>query len=150
MSKRYVPETWEDAIDYYAPYKQGGFGNDIEMDIMDYFQEWKCPRCGQEWDKDKDKYYISTRRIDKCAKCHYQFSWRIGTVFQGAKLPLWKYCVAIWHIVNSKKPNSSELSRRIGIQQCAAWYLIKYLQCMLEESDKFHEWVYSEWSWFQE
>lgn len=146
MSQRYVPETWEDAIAYYS---DEGWELDVKISIIEHFQKWECPRCGHFHEDEEYCYYIRTREIDKCRKCLRQFSWRHGTIFVDSALPLWKWCVVIWHVVNAEKTNSYEVHRRIGIQQKTAWELIKKIRERLQADEKFHKWVYGEWSWFR-
>ena len=68
-----------------------------------------CPHC------DKDRVsYLKTRRIWKCMakECHKQFSVKTGSVFEESPIPLDKWMVAIWLVVNCKNGISSyEIAR---------------------------------------
>ena len=51
-----------------------------------------------------------------CNDCEYQFSVRVGTVLQDSKLPLWKWFLATFLIIESKKGiSAAQLSRTIGV-----------------------------------
>ena len=146
MSKRYVPKTWEEAIKYYSC---ENYEAEIQADIMETFQEFKCPWCGQYWEEDRDRSYIRTREIDKCGNCRRQFSWRHGTIFVDSALPLWQWCVIIWYVANNEKTSSYEPRRRMGMRQETSWGLIKKIKEHIKTDARFREWVFGEWSWFQ-
>jgi len=78
-----------------------------------------CPRCGG----------LTISRIKKraqfdCDDCRYQFSVRAGTVLQDSKLPLSKWFVATFLIVEAKKGMSAkQLERTLGTTYRTAWHL---------------------------
>jgi transposase-like protein len=82
----------------------------------------KCPQCGGE-----KVSYLSTRRIFKCmAKdCHKQFSVKVGTIFEDSAVPLDKWLVAVWLVVNCKNGISSyEIARDLNVTQKSAWFML--------------------------
>lgn len=67
---------------------------------------------------------IETRKLFQCNDCDYQFSVRVGTVLQDSKLPLWKWFLAAFLIIQSKKGiSAAQLSRTIGVSKKTGWYL---------------------------
>lgn len=62
--------------------------------------------------------------LKKCGECRKQFTAKVGTVFEDAKLPLHKTLQAVHLMVSSKKGISShQLSRILEIQYNSAWFL---------------------------
>ena len=58
----------------------------------------RCLRCGS------DRIVpISTRALHRCAECKYQFSTTVGTIFNDSHLPLTKWFLAVYLMVESKK-----------------------------------------------
>ena len=57
-----------------------------------------CPRCNH------NKVYIfKNNKTFKCTKCLKQFSIRIGTIFEGSNIPLYKWFFAIYLFTSFKK-----------------------------------------------
>lgn len=62
--------------------------------------------------------------LKKCGECRKQFTAKVGTVFEDAKLPLHKMLQAVHLMMSSKKGISShQLSRILEIQYNSAWFL---------------------------
>jgi len=62
--------------------------------------------------------------LKKCGECRKQFTAKVGTVFEDAKLPLHIMLQAVHLMVSSKKGISShQLSRVLEIQYNSAWFL---------------------------
>lgn len=60
----------------------------------------------------------------RCKNTGKNFNVRIGTMFEGSKLPLRKWFVAIYEITSRKKGISSiELSKRISVTYKTAWFM---------------------------
>jgi transposase-like protein len=78
-----------------------------------------CPRCdGTTISR------IQKRRQFDCDSCRYQFSVRVGTLFEKSHLPLWKWFLAVYLMCESKKGMSSkQLQRTLGVSYKTAWYL---------------------------
>lgn len=83
----------------------------------------KCPNCGND-----SCHELATRKGTlKCNRrdCQKQFSYKVGTIFEGSPLGLDKWFVAVWCIANCKNGISShELSRAIGVTQKTAWFML--------------------------
>lgn len=62
--------------------------------------------------------------LKKCGACRQQFTVKVGTVFEHARMPLHKMLQAVHLIVSSKKGISShQLSRILEVQYKSAWFL---------------------------
>src|ERR1039458_5702510 len=63
-----------------------------------------CPHCTGE-----RVSYLKTRRIWKCmnADCHKQFSVKTQSVLEDSPIPLDKWMVAVWMVVNCRNGVSS-------------------------------------------
>ena len=81
-----------------------------------------CPTCGT-----KQVSFLSTRRLWKCSQKHdrRQFSIKVGSIFEDSPLPLDKWLVAMWLIVNCKNGISSyEVGRDLNVTQQTAWFMM--------------------------
>ncbi len=81
-----------------------------------------CPTCGS-----KRVSFLSTRRLWKCSQTHdrRQFSIKVGSIFEDSPLPLDKWLVAMWLIVNCKNGISSyEVARDLHVTQQTAWFML--------------------------
>ncbi len=100
-----------------------------ERSCYDYLQQFRwhsqpsCPRCSSP-----NIYRFVDKRNYKCADCKRRFSIRVGTIFEGSKIPLHKWFIAI-AIVNSNngKIASTELARAMGVTQKTAWLVLRRL-----------------------
>src|SRR5438477_12898910 len=69
----------------------------------------KCPRDG------KNATWLANQEVWECNSCHYQCTVRVGTVLQDSKLPLSKWLIATFLMVESKKGiSANQLRRMIG------------------------------------
>ncbi|MCA9293329.1 MAG: IS1595 family transposase [Phycisphaerales bacterium] len=88
----------------------------------------ECPRCGC-----KTVSRIHDRDQFDCDSCRYQFSVTAGTIMQDTKLPLWKWFLAVYMIVESKKGiSANQLKRTLGVTYKTAWYLCHRIRKALE------------------
>ena len=78
-----------------------------------------CPRCGSS--SVRNSY---TRNQFDCGSCGYQFSVTSGTIFHDSHLPLPKWFVAIYLMVESKKGiSANQMKRTLEVSYKTAWYL---------------------------
>ena len=78
-----------------------------------------CTRCG-----DLDVYELAKHNRWRCRGCNYQFSVTSGTIMHDSHLPLRKWFLAIYLMVESRKGMSAnQLKRTLGINYRTAWYL---------------------------
>lgn len=149
MSQLYVPESWQDAIEYYS---EPDWEIEIKTHIQSHFQDFKCPGCGADWEDEAEKetrWYNQKRDTDTCKICRRNWNWRTGTIFHCSYLPLWKWCVAIWYVVNTPMPTTLELPKKIAVSRATSWRLINLIKEHLQSDEKFREWVFGERSWFR-
>ncbi|MDP8925871.1 MAG: IS1595 family transposase [Actinomycetota bacterium] len=91
----------------------------------------ECPRCGE-----KNVYRLEDRAQFVCRSCRYHFSVTAGTIFHDSHLPLWKWFLAVYLIVESKKGiSSNQLKRMVGVSYKTAWYLSHRIRAALNEVD---------------
>ena len=91
-----------------------------------------CPRC----QSDKISRIHKRRQFD-CDSCRYQFSVRVGTVLQDSKLPLWKWFLATYLMVVSKKGISAvQLGKMTGVSYKTSWYLCHRIRSAMETVGK--------------
>jgi transposase-like protein len=88
-----------------------------------------CPRCNSTRHS-----FLRSRKIWKCLDCRKQFSAKVGTIFEDSAIPLDKWMVAVWLLVNSKNGISSwELHRALKVTQKAAWFMLQRIRHALQD-----------------
>jgi transposase-like protein len=92
----------------------------------------RCPRC----DSEKISRIAKRRQFD-CDSCRYQFSVRVGTLFHDSKLPLWKWFLAVYLMIESKKGiSANQLGRTLGVSYKTAWYLCHRIRAAMVDEDE--------------
>ncbi len=94
-----------------------------------------CPHCGSLSGKHYDlrKTRVGLR---KCSDCRKQFTVKVGTVFECAKIPLNKMLQAVYLLCASKKGCSShQIHRTLGITYKSAWFLTHRIREALRSGD---------------
>ena len=88
-----------------------------------------CPHCLVIGGHYRVKARKGSRRpvrpgVWKCRDCRKQFTVTVGTVFQGSKIPLRKWLIAIYFICSSERAmNAHQLHRKLGITYKSAWLM---------------------------
>lgn len=95
-----------------------------------------CPHCGVVGGRVYDLAGVRSKAsvknpegvvrhgLKKCGECRKQFTVKIGTVFEHARMPLHKMLQAVHLMVSSKKGISAhQLSRVLEVQYKSAWFL---------------------------
>src|ERR1039457_684977 len=81
----------------------------------------ECPRCGSKnvaFLEKYDRWQCSARHDNR------QFTAKTGTIFEDSPLPLAKWLMAMWQVVNCKNGVASwEVHRAIGVTQKTAWFM---------------------------
>jgi transposase-like protein len=91
----------------------------------------ECPRC-----ESKNAARMEDRHQYQCRSCRYQFSVTAGTIFHDTHLPLWKWFLATYLIVESKKGiSANQLKRTLDVSYKTAWYLCHRIRAALNEVD---------------
>jgi transposase-like protein len=97
-----------------------------------------CPHCGgaESW-----AIGGATARIGlyECAGCHRQFTVTTKTPMHATKLPLRKWLLAIYYMLNSSKGYSSVfLALNIGVRQKTAWRMAHAVREMMDMQHERH------------
>jgi transposase-like protein len=88
-----------------------------------------CPRC-----QSKKISRITKRDQFDCDGCRYQFSVRVSTIFHDSHLPLWKWFLAVYMMVQARKGvSANQLKRTIGVSYKTAWYLCHRIRKAMAE-----------------
>jgi transposase-like protein len=118
------PKTLRDAIRYFA-----NEDNCIRVVAeMRWPRGVSCPACAH-----MQHYWLGTQKRWKCKECYKQFSVKLGTIFEDSPIPLDKWLVALWMLVNCKYGVSSyEIARDLGITQKSAWFVLHRLRLALQ------------------
>lgn len=89
----------------------------------------KCPRC-----QCAKVYRVIERDQFDCDSCRYQFSVTAGTIFNDSHLPLWKWFIAVYLMMESKKGMSAcQMQRTLKVAYRTAWYLCHRIRKAIEE-----------------
>jgi transposase-like protein len=90
----------------------------------------RCPRCGFA----KVSRIVKRHQFD-CDSCRYQFSVRVGTIFHDSHLPLWKWFLAVYLMVESKKGiSANQVKRMLGVSYKSAWYLCHRIRAAMTDT----------------
>jgi len=91
----------------------------------------ECPRCHH-----KGISKVKKREQFDCNSCRYQFSVTAGTIFHDSHLPLWKWFLTIYMMIESKKGvSANQVKRTIGVSYKTAWYLCQRIRNAMTEPD---------------
>lgn len=63
----------------------------------------------------------------KCKECHKIFSFKVGTPFEGSRLPLDKWFKALT-LLKQNDISSIKLGKELNVTQKTAWYMIDRLK----------------------
>ena len=97
-------------------------------------QGFRCPACAH---RVRSRFRREGRVYYQCRACRHQTTLISGTLFEGTKLPLRTWFLAI-HLLTSTKTNLSalELKRHLGVRYRTAWRLKhKVMQAMMEREE---------------
>jgi len=87
-------------------------------------ERFVCPDCGRE-----RGWWLPTRQLVECRYCHHQTSATAGTVFHGARVPLWKWFWAMYQEAYSKKGIAAmALAKQIQVCYQTAWLMLQKLR----------------------
>ncbi len=91
----------------------------------------RCLRCNS----DKTPW-LENQRKHQCKSCRYQFSVTTNTIFHDTHLPLWKWFLAVYLIVEAKKGiSANQLKRTLNVSYKTAWYLSHRIRDAFKEVD---------------
>ena len=88
-----------------------------------------CPRCGS-----LDIRNSYTRDQYDCGSCGYQFSVTAGTIFHDSHLPLPKWFMAIYLMVEARKGiSANQMKRTLNVSYKTAWYLCHRIRAAMSD-----------------
>lgn len=104
-----------------------------EQKCLDYLMAQRgdgainCPHC------DSSKIYNFSDGVRfKCGACRQQFTAKVGTIFEGSKIPMVKWFTAIYLVTSNKKGISShQLAKDIKVTQKSAWLMLHRIRFAL-------------------
>jgi len=89
-----------------------------------------CPHCGS-----KSVSRINTRNQFECNKLQHQFSVTSGTIFHDSHLPLWKWLLTTYMMIEAKKGvSANQIKRTIGVSYKTSWYLCHRIRAAMAEA----------------
>ena len=107
-------------------------------------QRWEdgvpvCPHCGtaRKAYKVKARGKFTDIPSYRCSEpaCDLPFTVRTGSIYEGSKVELRKWFLAIYEITTSKKGISSvELATRLGVSQKTGWLMNHKIRTMLQDN----------------
>ena len=87
-------------------------------------ERFACPACGHG-----KGWWLPRRELVECRDCHHQTSVTAGTVFHGARTPLWKWLWAVYQLAQDKKGIAAlELAKQVGVCYQTAWTMLHKLR----------------------
>ena len=98
-----------------------------------------CPHCGA-LDRITSVKANPAKRIrvglHRCGHCKGQFTVKVGTVFEHARMPLHKMLQAVYLVTSSKKGVSAhQLHRTLEITYKSAWFLLHRIREAMRSGD---------------
>src|SRR5438552_13782443 len=93
----------------------------------------QCLKCGSG-----HVYRVRTRGRFECAEksCRHQFSVTAETIFHDSHLPLWKWLLATYMIVEAKKGvSANQLKRTLVVSYKTAWYLCHRVRAAMKDAN---------------
>lgn len=106
------------------------------LEAVRWPQGFRCPRCNAA------SHYVvrdGSRKVLQCRDCRHQASLIAGTVFQGTKLPLTTWFLALYLISQAKTGISAlALKRQLGVSYPTAWLIHhKLMQAMATREERY-------------
>ena len=106
------------------------------LEAVRWPEGFRCPRC------DHTTHCVlrdGARKVFQCTRCRHQASLIAGTVFQGTKLALTIWFLAIYLISQAKTGLSAlALKRQLGVSYPTAWLIQhKLMQAMADREDRY-------------
>lgn len=92
----------------------------------------RCLKCGAG-----HVYTVRTRGRYECAEktCRHQFSVTAETIFHDSHLPLWKWMLAAYMMVEAKKGvSANQLKRTLKVSYKTAWYLCHRVRAAMQDA----------------
>lgn len=101
------------------------------LEALRWPEKVSCPRCASL----KISRIASRAQFD-CDSCRYQFSVTAGTIFHDSHLPLWKWLLATYMMVEAKKGvSANQLKRTLAVSYKTAWYLCHRIRAAMKDAN---------------
>jgi hypothetical protein len=106
------------------------------LEAVRWPEGFRCPRCAGEG---HCVLRDGPRKVFQCSACRHQASLIAATVFQGTKLPLTTWFLAIYLISQAKTGLSAlALKRQLGVSYPTAWLIHhKLMQAMADREERY-------------
>lgn len=114
------------------------YGSEAKCYRMLYRARWpqgfRCPHCAH---RARSRFRRQGRVYYQCRACRHQTTLVSGTLFEGTKLPLTTWFIALYLLTSTKTNMSAlELKRHLGVRYRTAWRLKhKVMQAMAEREE---------------
>lgn len=93
-----------------------------------------CPKCAHT-----DAYFIETRKLFQCKRCHHQTSLTANTIFHKTRTSLHKWFWAIYLIGSDKGGCSAlRLKKMLGISYLTAWTMSHKIRAALGDRNTLY------------
>jgi len=118
MTQPKQPKTLQEAIIHFSNYENC---HRFMVELRWPDGKVTCPRCGSD-----DVKWLPNAEVFKCYQRHplQKFSLKVGTIFEDSPIPLEKWLLAVWLVVNCKNGISSyEIHRDLKITQKSTWFM---------------------------
>ncbi len=92
-----------------------------------------CPRCHAT-----SITTLEGREQFECNKeqCRYRFSVTVDTIFHGSHVPLWKWFITIYLMLESRKGvSANQIKRTVKVTYKTAWYLCHRVRDAMKDQD---------------
>jgi transposase-like protein len=94
----------------------------------------RCPHCRGAERLNRLKGKSVRSGLWECCRCRKQFTAKIGTFFEGSRLPMTKWLQAIYLIASSKRDiPACQLQRILDVQYNTAWFIVHRLRVAKRE-----------------
>src|SRR3990167_6009033 len=128
MAKQKAPEPEMDLIRLIEQFHDEDACRDFMAELR-----WpggiECPRCAS-----KSISNLEKRNQYDCNVCRHRFSVTAGTIFHDTHLPLWKWFLATYWMVESRKGvSANQLKRALAVSYKTAWYLCHRIRKAMSE-----------------
>ena len=118
-----LPQTLVDSIIHFSNEQRC---ESILQEVRWHDGEVTCPHCNST-----NVHYLANQKRWKCRNNHprRQFSIRTSTAFEESPIPLSKWYICLYLLVNCRNGVSShEIGRFLGIRQGTAWFMLQRLR----------------------
>ncbi len=121
--------SFKSLSDFIEYFKDEQFCQDY-LESMRWDTEPECPHCHS-----REVYRYTDGKSFKCKPCRKKFTVRVGTIFEGSKISLRKWFIAIYIFTNKEVITSVQLAKDIRVTQKSAWYVLQRIRYAFEIQD---------------